>query len=46
MGKQRVVLAVGAASPDAQEKEAWHASEQWLPHALVGYHMDRAGADD
>ena len=34
--KQRVVLAVGAASPDAQEKRRWDASEQWLPHALVG----------
>lgn len=33
--KLRAVLAVSAASPNAQEVEAWSACEAWVPHALV-----------
>ncbi|MGZ3646343.1 MAG: DUF2225 domain-containing protein [Ktedonobacteraceae bacterium] len=33
--KQRVILAVNAASPNVQDMEQWDACELWLPHAQV-----------
>jgi tetratricopeptide (TPR) repeat protein len=33
--KQRVILAVNAASPDPADITQWNRCEQWLPHALV-----------